>query len=72
MGSYSSTVHLVPEDGTEHARPFDIRVASRLGAVELRLGDLSGGVALHFALAVCVFNNIVREGRSRGVQISAL
>jgi uncharacterized OsmC-like protein len=72
MGSYPATVQLATEDGTEHQRPFDLRVAMRVGAVELRLGQLSGGEALHFALAMCVFNNITRESRERGIQLSEL
>jgi len=72
MGSYPATVHLVPGDGTEQPRPFDLRVATRIGAVELRLGELSGGETLHFALAMCVFNNIARESRNRGIQLREL
>jgi OsmC-like protein len=72
MGSYPATVHLVPGDGTERPRPFDLRVATRIGAVELRLGQLSGGEALHFALAMCVFNNIARESRNRGTELREL
>lgn len=72
MATYPATVHLVTSDGTERARPFDLRVESRIGAVELRLGQLSGGEALHFALAMCVFNNIARESRERGIQLRAL
>lgn len=72
MGSYAATVHLVPADGTEQQRPFDLRIASRIGAVELRLGQLSGGEALHFALAMCVFNNVSRESRDRGIQLHEL
>jgi uncharacterized OsmC-like protein len=72
MGSYPATVQLVPGDGTERPRPFDLRVATRIGAVELRLGQLSGGEALHFALAMCVFNNIARESRNRGIQLREL
>ena len=72
MASYPATVHLVASDGTERARPFDLRVESRIGAVELRLGQLSGGEALHFALAMCVFNNISRESRERGVKLHDL
>jgi uncharacterized OsmC-like protein len=65
-------VHLVPGDGSERPRPYDLRVATRIGAVELRLGQLSGGEALHFALAMCVFNNIARESRNRGIQLREL
>lgn len=72
MGSYPATVHLVPADGTERLRPFDLRVATRIGAVELRLGQLSGGEAFHFALAMCVFNNIARESRNRGIELREL
>lgn len=72
MGSYPATVHLVPADGAERPRPFDLRVATRIGAVELRLGQLSGGEALHFALAMCVFNNIARESRNREIQLREL
>ena len=72
MGSYPATVHLVPADGTERPRPYDLRVASRIGAVELRLGQLSGGEAVHFALAMCVFNNIARESRNKGIELREL
>ncbi|MEA2633142.1 MAG: putative redox protein [Chloroflexota bacterium] len=72
MASYPANVHLVPGDGTERARPFDLRVESRIGPVELRLGQLSGGEALHFALAMCVFNNISRESRERGIKLHDL
>lgn len=72
MGSYPATVHLVPADGTERLRPFDLRVATRIGAVELRLGQLSGGEAIHFALAMCIFNNIARESRNRGIELREL
>ena len=72
MGSYPATVHLVPGDGTERPEPYDLRVAHRIGAIELRLGQLSGGEALHFALAICVFNNIARESRNRGIQLREL
>ncbi|MDQ6683335.1 MAG: OsmC family protein [Chloroflexota bacterium] len=65
-------MRLVSEDGSERPRPFDLRVATRIGAVELRLGQLSGGEALHFALAMCVFNNIARESRDRGIQLREL
>jgi hypothetical protein len=72
MGSYPATVQLVPADGTERQRPFDLRIGTRLGAVELRLGQLSGGEAIHFALAMCVFNNISRESRDRGIELDEL
>jgi uncharacterized OsmC-like protein len=72
MGSFPATVHLVPPDGTERPRPFDLRVSTRLGAVELQLGQLSGGEAIHFALAMCVFNNISRESRDRGIHLRDL
>ena len=72
MGSYPATVRLVPADGTERPRPCDLRVATRIGAAELRLGQLSGGEALHFALAICVFNNIARESGNRGIQLREL
>ncbi len=72
MGSYPATVHLVSGDGTERPEPFDLRVADRIGAVELRLGQLSGGEALRFALAMCVFNNIARESRNRGIPLREL
>ena len=72
MASFPATVRLVPADGTERGRPFDLRVSTRLGAVELQLGQLSGGEALHFALAMCVFNNISRESRNRNVQLREL
>ncbi len=70
--SYPATVQLVPPDGTERERPFDLRVSTRAGAVELALGDLSGGEALHFALAMCVFNNVARESRDRGLRLTEL
>jgi hypothetical protein len=72
MASYPATVRLVPADGTEIAQPFDLRVALRAGAVELALGRLTGGEALHFALAMCVFNNITRESRERGINLREL
>ena len=72
MGSYPATVHLVAGDGTERPRPYDLRVATRIGAVEVRLGQLSGGEALHFALAMCVFNNIARESRNRRIPLGEL
>jgi uncharacterized OsmC-like protein len=65
-------VQLVTQDGTERTAPFDLRVATRAGAVELRLGQLSGGEALHFALAMCVFNNITREAREQGIALGEL
>lgn len=65
-------MRLVPADGTERGRPFDLRVSTRIGAVELQLGQLSGGEALHFALAMCVFNNIARESRNRNLQLREL
>lgn len=72
MASYPATVQLVLSDGTELQPPFTPRVAMRVGAVELHLGQLTGGEALHFALAMCVFNNITREGRERGIALSEL
>jgi uncharacterized OsmC-like protein len=72
MASYPATVKLVPADGTERTQPFDLRVALRAGAVELALGQLSGGEALHFALAMCVFNNITRESRQRDIRLREL
>lgn len=72
MGSWPATVHLVPGDGTERPRPFNLRIATRAGAVELQLGQLSGGEAFHFALAMCVFNNITRESRERSIPLSDL
>jgi uncharacterized OsmC-like protein len=72
MPSYPATVGLVAHDGTERRPPFDLRVETRAGAVQLRLGDLSGGEALHFALAMCVFNNITRESRDRGIRLEEL
>jgi uncharacterized OsmC-like protein len=72
MAMYPATVHLVPGNGSEQRRPYDLRVETRIGAVELRLGQLSGGEALHFALAMCVFNNVARESRARGIKLSEL
>jgi uncharacterized OsmC-like protein len=72
VASYPATVRLVPADGTEKAPPIDLRVSLRAGAVELALGQLSGGEALHFALAMCVFNNITRESRERGIHLRDL
>ncbi|MEA2518186.1 MAG: hypothetical protein QOF49_266 [Chloroflexota bacterium] len=72
MATYPATVHLVTADGTERPRPIAVRVALRAGAVELTLGDLSGAEALHFALAMCVFNNVTRESRERGIRLREL
>jgi uncharacterized OsmC-like protein len=72
MAAYPASVQLVPADGTERERPFDLRINGRSGAVELKLGDLSGGEALHFALAMCVFNNISREAREQGIALREL
>ena len=72
MTAYPATVHLVPGNGNEQPRPYDLRIETRIGAAELRLGQLSGGEALHFALAMCVFNNVARESRTRGIQLREL
>ena len=41
----------------------------RSGRAELKVDRLSGGHMLHLALATCVFNNIHRIARDRGIHI---
>jgi OsmC-like protein len=70
MAGYEIELRTVPGDGSERAAPYNLRIEQRrLGPVELRLGTLSGGHALHFALAMCVLNNLGREAKERGIRL---
>ena len=52
------------------AGPPSIVVAHhRSGTAEIRLDDLSGGRLLHLALAGCVFNNVMRLAKERGIEV---
>jgi putative redox protein len=42
------------------------------GPVELDVGTLSGGHALHLAVAVCVFNDLLGEASRRGLWLHRL
>jgi putative redox protein len=42
------------------------------GPTMLTLGTFSGGHVLHLAVAACVFNDLMREARSRGIRIERL
>ena len=72
MASYEVQLRTVPRDGSERAAPFELRIDHRrLGPVQLGLGTLSGGHALHFALAICILNNLGREAKERSVRLDA-
>jgi uncharacterized OsmC-like protein len=42
------------------------------GRVEISAEVLSGGHLLHLAVAGCLFNDVLREARARGIEVSAL
>lgn len=42
------------------------------GPTMLTLGTCSGGHVLHLAVAMCVYNDVLREARSRGIRIERL
>jgi uncharacterized OsmC-like protein len=42
------------------------------GPTLLNLGTLSGGHVLHLAVAMCVYNDLLREARARGIRIERL
>jgi uncharacterized OsmC-like protein len=41
----------------------------RAGVAELKVEQLSGGHLLHLALAGCVFNNVLRLARDKGIAV---
>ncbi len=41
----------------------------RAGMAEIRLEQLTGGRLLHLALAGCVFNNVLRLARQKGISV---
>jgi uncharacterized OsmC-like protein len=42
------------------------------GPTMLTLGTCSGGHVLHLAVAMCVYNDLLREARARGIRIERL
>jgi uncharacterized OsmC-like protein len=49
--------------------PSIVLTHHRAGVAEIKLEELSGGRLLHLALAGCVFNNVLRMAKERGIDV---
>jgi uncharacterized OsmC-like protein len=66
-----ATIRSLPNTGEVMAEPRSIRVSHhRSGQAEINVEVMSGGHMLHLALAACVFNNVNRIARERGIRLT--
>jgi uncharacterized OsmC-like protein len=75
MGSYDVRISTI-SSGEQAAAAGDLPTLTvrhkRAGPIRLDVGSLSGAHALHLAVAVCVFNDLVREAQSRGIRLESV
>ncbi len=57
-------------EATSPSEPSSIVINRRMGQIEVSMELMSGGELFHLALGGCVFNNIFRLARERGVEIT--
>ena len=58
-------------EATSPSRPSSIVVDGRTLQIEICMERMNGGEFFHLALGGCVFNNIVRLARERGIEVSS-
>ena len=72
MASYDVQISL-GDPSSDGVAPDGLVVAHHVAErAEIRAGMLSGGHLLHFAVAGCLFNDILREARARGIAVTDL
>ena len=72
MVGYDAQIRLT-DPGAEGADPSALVVAHHIAdRAEISAEVLSGGHLLHLAVAGCVFNDILREARARGMRVTDL
>lgn len=67
--AYEAEIRTVRGREPDAAPPSIVVAHRRAGTAELKLDDLSGGRLLHLALAGCVFNNVMRMAKERGIEV---
>lgn len=74
MGDYAVKVEMIgPESGAAVVNELPAVAINDRGEPKLlTLGMLSGAHVLHLAVAVCVYNDMLREARPRGIRIERL
>lgn len=72
MGSYEARVTTTDDGSKAEARPLTIAFRNqRTGQrQEFSLDEFTGGHLLHLAVAGCVYNDLFREARARGITLS--
>jgi organic hydroperoxide reductase OsmC/OhrA len=72
MGSYNAVVETADDGTLADAAPLVVELRNaRTGRREqLSLDEFTGGHLLHLAVAGCVYNDLMREARARGITLS--
>ena len=72
MGDFEAEISVAPAGG-EAVSPAAFIVDHHLvERAELRAASLSGGHLMHLAVAGCLFNDILRAARARGIEVDEL
>lgn len=74
MGDYAVKVEMIgPDSGAAVVNELPaVAINDRGEPKMLTLGMLTGAHVLHLAVAVCVYNDLLREARPRGIRIERL
>ena len=67
--AYEAEIRTAEGRKAEASPPSIVISHHRSGTAEIKLDDLSGGRLLHLALAGCVFNNVIRMAKERGIEV---
>ena len=72
MGSYNAVVETADDGTLADAAPLvvEFRSARTKRRAQFSLDEFTGGHLLHLAVAGCVYNDLMREARARGVTLS--
>jgi uncharacterized OsmC-like protein len=72
MSGFDAQIRLT-DPGSDGEDPAGLVVAHHLAdRAEIQAEVLSGGHLLHLAVAGCLFNDILREARARGISVTEL
>lgn len=74
MASYLAVVDMVDAGDSDHSEPLEITISDRRRGLVHRVAieQFTGGHLLHLAVAGCVFNDLVRESRKRGITLTRI
>ncbi len=74
MDSYEAVVATAGDGTLEDAGPLvvEFRNARSRTRAQFSLEEFTGGHLLHLAVAGCVYNDLIREARARGITLSQI